>query len=147
MSFPSKVTFVVHFSISILFIISEAAPNFRSYYCPNGYNFTPNSTFQSNLNHLLSSLSSNASREGGFYNTTVGQNSPNQIYGLFLCRGDVTADVCKDCVATAAKVEVQQYCPTGIKAIIWYDECMLRYSNESFFSIMNDRVTYYACND
>ncbi|XP_075666695.1 cysteine-rich receptor-like protein kinase 25 [Castanea sativa] len=147
MSFPSKVTFVVHFSISILFIISEAAPNFRSYYCPNGYNFTPNSNFQSNLNHLLSSLSSNASREGGFYNTTVGQNLPNQIYGLFLCRGDVTADVCKDCVATAAKAVVQQYCRTRIKAIIWYDECMLRYSNESFFSIMNDRVTYYACND
>ena len=146
MSFPSKVNFVVHCLISILFIISEAAPNFRSW-CPDGYNFTPNSTYQSNLNHLLSFLSSNASREGGFYNTTVGQNSPNKIYGLFLCRGDVTTDVCKDCVATAAKVVVQQYCPTGIKAVIWYDECMLRYSNESFFSILSDRILNSSCND
>ena len=146
MSFPSKVNFVVHCLISILFIISEAAPNFRSW-CPDGYNFTPNSTYQSNLNHLLSFLSSNASREGGFYNTTVGQNSPNQIYGLFLCRGDVTTDVCKDCVATAAKVVVQQYCPTGIKAVIWYDECMLRYSNESFFSILSDWILNSSCND
>ena len=141
------VTFVVHCLISILFIISEAAPNIRYWYCPDGYNFTPNSTYQSNLNHLLSSLSSNASREGGFYNTTVGKNSPNQIYGLFLCRGDVTTDVCQDCVAMAAKVVVQQYCPAGIEAIIWYDECMLRYSNESFFSIMNDWLTTDLCND
>lgn len=141
------VTFVVHCLISILFIISEAAPNFRNNYCPDGYNFTANSTYQSNLNYLLSSLSSNASREGGFYNTTVGQNSPNQIYGLFLCRGDVTTDVCKDCVATAAKVVVQQYCPTGMEAIIWYDECMLRYSNESFFSILGDWMPYNSCND
>ena len=147
MSFPSKVTFVVHCLISILFIISEAAPNFLFNYCSDESNFTANSTYQSNLNHLLSSLSSNASREGGFYNTTVGQNSPNKIYGLFLCRGDVTTDVCKDCVATAAKVVVQQYCPTGIKAVVWYNECMLRYSNESFFSILSDRILHSSCND
>nr|POF07756.1 cysteine-rich receptor-like protein kinase 25 [Quercus suber] len=92
-------------------IISEAAPTYQFHYCSDE-TFNPNSTYQSNLNLLLSSLSSNSSIESGFYNITVGQNSSNNtIYGLFLCRGDVTTEVCQDCVATATKNIVQQYCP------------------------------------
>ncbi|XP_030972920.1 cysteine-rich receptor-like protein kinase 10 [Quercus lobata] len=127
--------------------ISEAASVNRAYVCPKEPNFTPNSTYQSNLNHLLSSLSSNANLETGFYNTTVGHNPPNIVYGLFLCRGDVTPNVCQDCVSTATKDTVQHYCPTGIEATVWYDKCMLRYSNESFFSSMIDLPKYYSCND
>ncbi|KAM4113198.1 hypothetical protein ACJW30_05G201400 [Castanea mollissima] len=103
--------------------ICEAASASRAYSCPKEPNFTPNSTYQSNLNHLLSSLSSNANLETGFYNTTV------------------------NCVSTATKDIVQHYCPTGIEATIWYDQCMLRYSNESFFSSMIDWPRSYSCND
>ena len=89
-------------------IISEAAPTYQYHYCSNE-TFTPNSTYQSNLNLLLSSLSSNSSIESGFYNITVGQNSSNNtIYGLFLWRGDVTTKICQDCVTTATKNTVQQ---------------------------------------
>ncbi|XP_065620687.1 cysteine-rich receptor-like protein kinase 25 isoform X2 [Quercus suber] len=119
-------------------IISEAAPTYQSHYCSDA-TFTPNSTYQSNLNLVLSSLSSNSSIESGFYNITVGQNSSsNKIYGLFLCRGDVTTEVCQDCVATATKSTVQQYCPRRREVVIWYDECMLRYSKPNFFIIMDD---------
>jgi hypothetical protein len=151
MSLPSfnasTVTLVVLFLFSFLSIISEAAPSIRTYFCPDDTNFIPNSTYQSNLNLLFSSLSSNATRESGFYNTTVGQNTPNIVYGLFLCRGDVTTDVCQDCVTTATKTIAQQFCPTGKEAIIWYNECMLRYSNESFFSNMSDSPVKYFWND
>ncbi|KAL0012673.1 hypothetical protein SO802_007781 [Lithocarpus litseifolius] len=126
-------------------IISEAAPTYQSHYCSDE-TFTPNSTYQSNLNLLLSSLSSNSSIESGFYNTTVGQNSSNNtIYGLFLCRGDLTTNVCQDCVATAAKNTVQQYCKRGREVIIWYNECMLRYSDEYLFSIMDEAPRDYKC--
>ncbi|KAK7831139.1 cysteine-rich receptor-like protein kinase 25 [Quercus suber] len=119
-------------------IISEAAPTYRSHYCSDA-TFTPNSTYQSNLNLVLSSLFSNSSIESGFYNITVGQNSSNnKIYGLFLCRRDVTTEVCQDCVATATKNTVQQYCPRRRAVVIWYDECMLRYSKPNFFIIMDD---------
>ncbi|KAM4099793.1 hypothetical protein ACB094_05G019000 [Castanea mollissima] len=118
-------------------IISEAAPTYQSHYCSDA-TFTPNSTYQANLNLLLSSLSSNSSIESGFYNITVGQNSSNnKIYGLFLCRGNVTTEVCQDCVATATKNTVQQYSPRRREVVIWYDECMLRYSKPNFI-IMDD---------
>ncbi|KAL0012672.1 hypothetical protein SO802_007780 [Lithocarpus litseifolius] len=78
-------------------------------------------TYQSNLNHLLSFLSLNSTRESGFYNTTVGQTPETTVYGLFFCRGDLTPDECRDCVSTAAKDIVEQYCPVEKVAVIWYE--------------------------
>ncbi|CAI9773315.1 unnamed protein product [Fraxinus pennsylvanica] len=96
-------------------------------------NQRPNSTYLFNLNQLFVTLSSNATRENGFYNYTVGSGPPNTVYGLFLCRGDVKADACQQCVETATS-EVLQRCPKEKRATIWYDYCTLRYSNESLFS-------------
>ncbi|KAK9928002.1 hypothetical protein M0R45_025160 [Rubus argutus] len=76
---------------------------------------------------LLNTLYSNADHTNS-YNATVGQNTADTVYGFFLCRGDLARDVCKDCVATANLVLVHM-CPTNKEAAIWYDECMLRYSN------------------
>uniref|UniRef100_A0A7N2LUD9 Gnk2-homologous domain-containing protein n=1 Tax=Quercus lobata TaxID=97700 RepID=A0A7N2LUD9_QUELO len=123
--------------LSFLSLNIEAAPEYRYHFCSNETTFTPNSTYQSNFNHLLSSLSSNSMRESGFYNTTVGQTPETTVYGLFFCRGDLTTDECQDCVSTAIK-EVEQYCPVEKVAVIWYSECVLRYSNKSFFSTMDE---------
>ncbi|PHT82774.1 hypothetical protein T459_11217 [Capsicum annuum] len=103
--------------------------------CPNTTSYSPNSTYSSNLNALLSSLSSNSSRPNGFYNTTVGDHAGSElVYGLFLCRGDVSTNVCQNCVSTAAKdVTSESYCPNGKVAALWVDECLIRYSNESLF--------------
>ncbi|CAB4319786.1 unnamed protein product [Prunus armeniaca] len=88
------------------------------------------STFKSNLNQLLSTLSSNSNRSdtAGFYNATVGT-----AYGLFLCRRDVSARVCKGCVANAISKALVR-CPDNQQAVVWYDYCMLRYSNQPFYS-------------
>ncbi|KAM5588587.1 hypothetical protein ABKV19_006846 [Rosa sericea] len=64
--------------------------DYLAHICPNTTVFTPNSTFQTNRNQLLSNLVSNANRDNGFYQTTAGG-----VDGLFLCRGDVSTDVCK----------------------------------------------------
>ncbi|XP_043689497.1 putative receptor-like protein kinase At4g00960 [Telopea speciosissima] len=101
--------------------------------CISG-NYTANSAYQTNLNLLLSSLTSNAKIDSGFYNTTIGQDS-DKVYGLFLCRGDVTPETCTSCIQEA-KDDITQRCPTEKEAIIWYDFCMLRYSNRSIFSTM-----------
>ncbi|KAL0012462.1 hypothetical protein SO802_007570 [Lithocarpus litseifolius] len=107
--------------------------------------FSPNSIYQSNLNSLLSSLSSTATQNLEFYNTTSGQNTPNPVYGLFLCRGDVTPQLCQECVAAAVK-EVTKKCSREKVAVIWYDECMLRYSNRSFFSTVDEKPRFALLN-
>ncbi|XP_023898167.1 cysteine-rich receptor-like protein kinase 10 [Quercus suber] len=129
---------LVLLSILISLSIRGEAAEYRYHFCSNQTTFSPNSTYQSNLNNLLSFLNANSTRETGFYNTTVGQTRTpeNTVYGLFLCRGDLATNECQECVSTATKEIVQQYCPEEKVAVVWYDECMLRYSNRSFFSVM-----------
>ena len=113
---------------------TEAAPEYLYHVCSDTTSFNPNSIYETNLNLALSALSSNATRDTGFYNVTAGRTSPDIAYALFLCRGDVTSQACQDCVAIAVNETVRQQC-RGLKvAITWYDQCMLRYSNVSFFS-------------
>lgn len=125
--------------LGLLSLSSLSEAEYRYHFCFNTTSFTPNSTYEFNLNLLLSSLTSNATRELGFYNTTAGSQDPNAaVYGSFLCRADLTSDACQVCVATAANETVQKYCPLRKVTIIWYDDCMLRYSNVSFFGNMDE---------
>ncbi|XP_042519922.1 cysteine-rich receptor-like protein kinase 25 [Macadamia integrifolia] len=131
--------------VALSFLVSFSScidPNYLNEYCPNTTLYASNSTYQSNLNILLSSFSSNFNTT--YRNATVGQN-PNAVYGHYYCRGDVTRDVCRDCVDTAAR-EILQYCPNRKVAIIWYDECTLRYSNKSFFSTLSENPPYAMFN-
>ncbi|XWS15621.1 hypothetical protein CRYUN_Cryun34aG0017100 [Craigia yunnanensis] len=133
-----KLSFALVF-LSIFCLTAETNPTFLYKICyDNDTIFARNSTYETNLNLLLSYLSSNANRSDGFYNTTVGQQAPDKIYRLFLCRGDVTSDICQNCV-TAAVRNATRLCPMEKNAVIWYDRCMLRYSNESIFSTMENR--------
>ncbi|WVZ05270.1 hypothetical protein V8G54_018616 [Vigna mungo] len=106
-----------------------------------------NSTSQANLRTLLSSLSSNATANAnGFYNNTIlGKNSSDTVYGLFMCRGDALPDVCKDCVANATQT-LSTDCSLSKSSVIWYDECMVRYSHRSFFSTMDTLPGYLMWN-
>ncbi|KAL5579063.1 hypothetical protein UlMin_011505 [Ulmus minor] len=141
-SFNMFITFVLIFSLNFLSFTSEAAPELRYSICPNTTIFNANSTYQSNLNGLLSSLTSNATIETGFYNTTIGQDPASIVYGSFMCRGDVTTAQCQECVSTAAS-EVVQRCSIRKVAVIWYDQCMLRYTNQSFFGNMDEGPIAY----
>ncbi|KAH9779115.1 cysteine-rich receptor-like protein kinase 10 [Citrus sinensis] len=126
------------FVSNFLGFTTAADPNYLAHFCPNTTTFTRNSTFQSNLNLFLSSLPTNANRSNGFsrgfYNATAGQTSDSdRVYGLFLCRGDLGSTACQDCVTFATK-NVTQRCPVEKRTTILFDECLLRYSNQSFFS-------------
>ncbi|KAE8723064.1 Cysteine-rich receptor-like protein kinase 25 [Hibiscus syriacus] len=105
---------------------------YRFHNCPNTTTFSVNSTYGGNRGSLLASLSSNSTRGNGFYNTTAGRN-PDTVYGLFLCRGDLSAEACQGCVTFAA-TDISRRCPVEIIAIAWYDECLIRYSNVNIFS-------------
>ncbi|KAL7130214.1 hypothetical protein ABFS83_13G119200 [Erythranthe nasuta] len=100
------------------------------YVCLENGNYTVNSTYSTNLNTLLSSLSSNIA-DNGFYNASVGRNL-DTANAIVLCRADRTLDQCRTCVQNAA-VGVLEVCPNQRQAVIWYEFCMLRYSNEPIF--------------
>ncbi|RWR90871.1 cysteine-rich receptor-like protein kinase 10 [Cinnamomum micranthum f. kanehirae] len=93
-------------------------------------NYTLNSTFHTNLKLLLPSLSSNAALNRGFYNTSIGQD-PNKVYGLVLCRGDATPDICRNCTNFASD-GILSRCQSR-SSVIWYDYCQLQYSDTNFF--------------
>ncbi|KAG5516591.1 hypothetical protein RHGRI_037345 [Rhododendron griersonianum] len=128
---------LISFLLTVLHFLSlsptsKATPTYSAILCPNISTYSPNSTYQSSLKYLLSALSSAA--PDGFFNFTA--RPPDPSYGLFLCRGDLSSTACDDCVA-AASTEVLRRCPQSKSATIWYDECMLRYSDTSIFSTMD----------
>ncbi|KAI8525200.1 hypothetical protein RHMOL_Rhmol13G0210700 [Rhododendron molle] len=136
---PRKTLFVYAISLLSFVSITEGAdPTYSYIECPNTTlsttsTYAPNSTYRTNLNTLFSVLSSNSNNASdGFYNFTAGSSPPDVAYGLFLCRGDVSAAVCRDCVVYATGDAVQR-CPGSKRVTIWYDECLLRYSNVSIF--------------
>ncbi|KAG2697861.1 hypothetical protein I3760_07G124700 [Carya illinoinensis] len=94
---------------------------------PDASNQTANASYASDLTALLDSLSDKASQNISFYNDTS-----NGIYGLFLCRGDVSNDTCHSCVRYASQ-NIASQCSSDTNAIIWFDQCMLRYSDNNFF--------------
>ncbi|KAG4178035.1 hypothetical protein ERO13_A10G016400v2 [Gossypium hirsutum] len=114
--------------------IEAQQPTYLYHSCPNTTTFAVNSTYQANRNTVLTWLSSNSTRGDGFYNTTAGR-SPDMVYGLFLCRGDLSTSVCQACV-TFATTDISQRCPNQTTAVVWYDECLLRYSNRNIFSVV-----------
>ncbi|XP_038981805.1 cysteine-rich receptor-like protein kinase 6 [Phoenix dactylifera] len=122
----------------LIFLSSPTAGDFLGKQCGSTGNYTANSTYETNLNLLLRSLASNTSLSGGFLNATVGQ-IPNQIYGLAMCRGDTNASVCRFCLSDAIQ-DAPQLCPYNQGAIVYYDDCLLRYSNLRFFSTVDTSV-------
>ncbi|KAF7849601.1 hypothetical protein BT93_L0493 [Corymbia citriodora subsp. variegata] len=122
-----------------------AAP--LSHYCWLTGNFTANGTYATNLNALLTSVvaSANATSVGyGFYNLSAGK-SPDAVNAIALCRGDVGAADCRSCLNDSAP-EIARQCPVQKEAIIWYDNCMLRYSNRSIFRAMEVSPFFYMSN-
>ncbi|KAM1485457.1 hypothetical protein TB1_036307 [Malus domestica] len=116
-------------------------------------NYTTNSTYQTNLNRLLSSLPSDENGNGyGFYNASYRLDSSNEhIYAIGLCRGDVTVGVCRSCLNNS-RYALLQRCPNRKEAIIWYEICMLRYSNRSIYGVMETEpsrpsLSYYNINN
>ncbi|KAK2991883.1 hypothetical protein RJ640_026753 [Escallonia rubra] len=108
-------------------------------------NFTTNSTYKTNLETLLSSLSSNRTTfPYGFYNSSVGQ-TPDAVNAIAYCRGDVEEDDCRRCVIDSSH-NLTQSCPNKKEAIQWSDSCMLRYSSRSILRRVETGPPIVYCN-
>ncbi|RZC09933.1 cysteine-rich receptor-like protein kinase 10 [Glycine soja] len=112
---------------------SAQSPNYMNDDCHNSTTQQALTlTYQTNLHNTLLWLSSDAATSKGYNHTTTGNGTVDAVYGLYDCRGDVTGSFCQFCVSTAAS-EILQRCPNKSSAVIWYNYCILRYSNHNFF--------------
>ncbi|CAL9041446.1 unnamed protein product [Musa banksii] len=124
----------------LLFLLSlyNARHNASLARCSTDSNFTTNSTYHSNLNLLLPSLTT-ATVSTGSANTSAGR-SPDQVFGLARCQLDVSQDICQACLATAVDT-LRSSCPSAKDAATWGDRCFLAYSNATF-SNDSDKLSF-----
>ncbi|CAA7409060.1 unnamed protein product [Spirodela intermedia] len=136
-------SFVGLLAVSLLVLTPLARPaSDESFYklCSNSRgNYTANSTYQVNLGALLSSLATGGTENGGFISSSVGETPLDTVYGLVLCRGDVGTNSCRHCLDTATD-DVRALCPYRKEAVIWYDSCLLRYSDRWSFPQVSSMI-------
>ncbi|XP_021801241.1 putative receptor-like protein kinase At4g00960 [Prunus avium] len=141
------------FSLRFLFFLSPvlflmiSPQSLAQISCSNDKgNYTTNSTYHTNLNTLLSSLSSpsNNGNGYGFYNSSYGEN-PDQVYAIGLCRGDATVDSCRGCLNDTAQL-LTQSCPNQKEAFGAGDQCNLRYTNRSIHGVMETSPAFRLYN-
>ncbi|KAH7545815.1 hypothetical protein FEM48_Zijuj01G0133900 [Ziziphus jujuba var. spinosa] len=125
-------SFVYCLKMKLLHNIVGADPPYPL--CSNHSRYADNSSFHHSLNNLFYSLSSNSS-VSKFYNTYAGNNL-DRVYGLYMCFGNTTIEVCNSCISTASQ-DILKHCPNRKEAIIWEEHCQLRYSNTNFFSTLD----------
>ncbi|GJW74315.1 cysteine-rich receptor-like protein kinase 26 [Tanacetum coccineum] len=102
--------------------------NLLGSHCWLAANYTRNSTYENNLDTTLSVLSTTNSGFG-FFNYSTGQGI-DRVNSIALCRGDVQPDVCQSCLNDSI-LNLRQGCPNQKEATVYYDECLLKYSNKT----------------
>ncbi|WCJ20312.1 cysteine-rich RLK (RECEPTOR-like protein kinase) 25 [Euphorbia peplus] len=131
----------LNLSLFLSLTIVTAAQTYLHHICLNTSSFAINSTYQNNIDSVLTSLSKNTYVQAGFSLDSSG-NPPDEVFGLSLCTAGISIDICKNCASNATKSIVQR-CPEERSAIVWYDECFLKYSSQNIFSNMVDSPAVY----
>ncbi|XP_021764216.1 cysteine-rich receptor-like protein kinase 5 [Chenopodium quinoa] len=121
--------------------------NFNMSNCYNSSLYDLNSTFETNFNQLLSSLVSRvSSAKNGLLKHKQGQDNQDPVYGLALCRGDLYPNECHECIQMASN-QIKSFCPRATQAILWKEPCMIQYSNQSFFSLLQEQPSQALFNE
>lgn len=133
---------------SIIIIISSssspaAAQPSISCSSDNG-NYIANSTYRANLHHILSSLPTDNRLDQGFLNTSYGQ-SPDRVNAIALCRGDLNPELCRSCISDSV-LDLPEQCPNQKEAVIWYPNCMFRYSDRRIVGVLRDTPAFWMWN-
>ncbi|KAL5865097.1 hypothetical protein ACOSQ3_002611 [Xanthoceras sorbifolium] len=132
--------FLMSFALLLQMAFSVNEPLFHS--C-SGENFTVHGSYEGNLNRLMGFLNHQTPYTGfGLGSSSLGVQYPDQAYGIALCRGDISSSDCKTCVAEASSY-IRQSCPDRKRAMVWYDNCGLKYSDEKFFGQIDNGHRFY----
>ncbi|CAM0958395.1 unnamed protein product [Alopecurus aequalis] len=98
---------------------------------------------QASIDAVLAALVPRAS--AAYYATATAGSSPSTIYGLAQCRGDIPKQDCALCISAAAK-EVASSCRGSADARVFYEYCLLRYSDANFIGLPDTGYTLILLN-
>uniref|UniRef100_A0A0D9WZY6 Protein kinase domain-containing protein n=1 Tax=Leersia perrieri TaxID=77586 RepID=A0A0D9WZY6_9ORYZ len=101
--------------------------------------YTAGSTYETNLGNLAFDLQGNASSTL-FASGTVG-STPDTVYGLLLCRGDVSISDCADCGSRVIQ-DIGQFCNRTKDKILVYNQCYAQFSDNDFLAATNNSGGY-----
>ena len=132
---------LLSFFLLLLHNAAASDPLFSS--CSDSNNYTDNDPFANNLNRLMAQLTSNSPCTG--YALSSIDHGPNRVNGLALCRADVNRTTCKSCIHHAY-TKIRQLCPWRKQGKIWFDECLLRYSDVEFFGEIDTKDVFILVN-
>ncbi|CAD6217792.1 unnamed protein product [Miscanthus lutarioriparius] len=130
--------------VAVVLLVPRAA-GYPWQVCGNTGSFTANSTYQANLALLAIALPKNISSSPDLFATTIVGAIPELVSALALCRGDANATTCSACLVTAFQ-DVQNVCSLDRSAAIYYDPCILYYSNDDSFLSSADNVASASTN-
>ncbi|XP_022720568.1 cysteine-rich repeat secretory protein 38-like [Durio zibethinus] len=99
-------------------------------------NYTANSTYQANLNSIVSQFSSLTEFNYGFFNLSAGV-SPDNANVIALCRGDLNQSQCNSCLNYTA-TELERFCPSNKEATAWSELCLVRYANRDMYGMLEN---------
>uniref|UniRef100_A0A0E0Q9H6 non-specific serine/threonine protein kinase n=1 Tax=Oryza rufipogon TaxID=4529 RepID=A0A0E0Q9H6_ORYRU len=111
--------------------------------CGNGSTFTAGSTYETNLKNLALTLRANASSSPTLFASGALGSAPDTVYGLLLCRGDLSSSDCADC-GTRVGDDVAQACNRTKDAILVYNQCYAQFSDRGDFLAATNNSGVYS---
>ncbi|XP_059075272.1 cysteine-rich repeat secretory protein 38-like [Cryptomeria japonica] len=108
--------------------------------CNNASTYKEGSAYSTNLKRVINDLSRNAPQSSGF-NTSYRGQSPNKVYGLLQCMGNISAAKCSKC-SVEANSTITENCANDIAGRVWIDHCFLRYDNSNFISTLDTNFVF-----
>ncbi|KAJ1698444.1 hypothetical protein LUZ63_006956 [Rhynchospora breviuscula] len=132
----SRLVSIILLFISFLHIVIASKP--LAALCKTVDKSNSGDQFENNLIQLMFLLAIKAPKIG-FEIASVGSGQA-KVNGLALCRGDIASEWCLRCLNKAI-FHLQSDCQYNKDAIIWFDNCLLRYSNKEFFGEIDHNHT------
>ncbi|CAM0906154.1 unnamed protein product [Alopecurus aequalis] len=128
----------------LLFLLSLTRPlataaAYSDYSC-NGTigNYTAGDAFGANMARLTTALPVDASTSPSLYASAAIGAAPDRVFGLALCRGDITkAGTCSGCLNDAFQ-QLRSLCAGYRDATFYHDLCTVRYSGDDFLARPDD---------
>ncbi|XP_026397472.1 cysteine-rich repeat secretory protein 38-like [Papaver somniferum] len=129
------------FTAHIVFCQNTSSPDPLYHFCFGEQTYS--SSYGKNLQALLNSFSVTVPPTG-FGLGSMGQ-AEDRVNGFALCRGDIEYHDCNTCLATATS-EIHKRCSYNKGAVIWHDNCAVKYSDEKFLGKIDVTNKVYMWN-